>query len=37
MDCVAAACTLDSDMPLLALDRVFSEICRIESKLKPVS
>jgi hypothetical protein len=37
MDCVVAACALESDMPLLALDRVFSENCRIESKLKPVS
>jgi predicted nucleic acid-binding protein len=37
MDCVVAACALESDMPLLALDRDFSGICRIEPKLHLIS
>lgn len=37
MDCVVAACALESDMPLLALDRNFSGICRIEPKLHLIS
>lgn len=37
MDCVVAACALEADMPLLARDHDFSEICRIEPKLKLIS
>jgi len=37
MDCVVAACALEADMPLLALDRDFSGICRIEPKLQLIS
>jgi len=37
IDCVVAACALEADMPLLARDRDFSEICRIEPKLKLIS
>ena len=37
MDCVVAACALEADMPLLARDRDFSEICRIEPKLQLIS
>ena len=37
MDCVVAACALEADMPLLARDRDFSEICRIEPKLRLVA
>ena len=37
MDCVVAACALEADMPLLALDRDFSGICRIEPKLILIS
>lgn len=37
MDCVVAACALEADMQLLARDRDFTEICRIEPKLKLIS
>lgn len=37
MDCVVAACALEADMPLLALDRDFSGIARIEPKLRLLS
>lgn len=37
MDCVVAACAIEAEIPLLASDRDFSEICRIEPKLKLVS
>lgn len=37
MDCVVAACALEADLPLLARDRDFSEICRIEPKLHLIS
>jgi len=37
MDCVVAACALKADMPLLALDRDFSGIARIEPKLQLIS
>jgi predicted nucleic acid-binding protein len=37
MDCVVAACALEADMPLLAQDRDFSEICRIEPQLRLIS
>ena len=37
MDCVVAACALEADMPLLARDSDFSDICRIEPKLRLVS
>jgi hypothetical protein len=37
MDCVVAACAIEAEMPLLARDSDFSEICRIEPKLKLVS
>jgi hypothetical protein len=37
MDCVVAACALEADLPLLARDRDFAGICRIEPKLKLVS
>jgi predicted nucleic acid-binding protein len=33
-DCVVAACALESDMPLLARDRDFADICRVEPKLR---
>lgn len=37
MDCVVAACALEADMQLLAQDSDFTEICRIEPKLKLIS
>lgn len=37
MDCVVAACALEANLPLLARDRDFADICRIEPKLKLVS
>lgn len=37
IDCVVAACALEADMPLLAIDRDFSGIVRIEPKLKLIS
>lgn len=37
MDCVVAACALEAKMPLLACDRDFAEICRIEPKLQLIS
>jgi len=37
MDCVVAACALETGMPLLALDRDFSGIARIEPKLQLIS
>ena len=37
MDCVVAACALETGMPLLALDRDFSGIAHIEPKLQLIS
>ena len=37
MDCVVAACAIEADIPLLARDSDFSEICRIEPRLRLVS
>jgi predicted nucleic acid-binding protein len=37
MDCIVAACALEADIPLLARDSDFSDICRIEPKLRLVS
>lgn len=37
MDCVVAACALEADMPLLARDRDFTDIVKIEPKLKLIS
>ena len=37
MDCVVAACALEAKMPLLACDRDFAEICRVEPKLQLIS
>jgi predicted nucleic acid-binding protein len=37
MDCVVAACALEVDMPLLARDRDFADIVKIEPKLKLIS
>lgn len=37
MDCVVAACALEADMPLLARDRDFADIVKIEPKLKLIS
>jgi predicted nucleic acid-binding protein len=34
MDCVVAACALEAELPLLANDRDFTVIARIEPKLK---
>lgn len=36
IDCVVAACALEADLPLLARDRDFADICRIEPKLQLV-
>lgn len=37
MGCVVAACALEVDMPLLARDRDFADIVKIEPKLKLIS
>jgi len=37
IDCVVAACALESAMPLLAMDRDFSGIASVEPKLQLVS
>jgi len=37
IDCVVAACALEADMPLLAVDRDFSGIASVEPKLRLVS
>lgn len=34
IDCIVAACALEADLPLLANDRDFSAIARIEPRLK---
>ncbi len=37
MDCVVAACALEADIPLLARDGDFSDICRVEPRLRLAS
>jgi len=37
IDCVVAACALEADLPLLAMDRDFSGMASIEPKLQLVS